>query len=106
MQQSHPKERVRTYRLYRWVIHRQKNGKATIHLHGQRYTFFGGKEKRIEYITVRMLPDETETELIRCAIAQSPNKWKVSFFANISQFGGKLYTPLDERLRSTITHPS
>ncbi len=94
-----------TYFLYYHVIHKHE-GSATIHLHGIRTTPFSGQQKHIEYISLKFLPGETDAELIRCAVWMSPNKWRVPFGKNISQFAGKFYAPLDERLRSTLTDPS
>ncbi len=97
------KKRGLTYFLYHWVIRKRKDT-ATIHLHGERNSVL--KHKRIEYVTVKFLPGETDAELIRCACAMSPNRWKVKFGVNRQVFGGKFYATLDDRLMSTLTDPS
>src|SRR5438309_1433161 len=94
------------YHLYHLNIRKHQNGTATIHLHGEHRSLFGRTSKRIEYITVKFLPGETDAELVRCAAWMSPNKWKIPFSTNISQFSGKFYQPLDDRLKSTLTDPS
>ena len=93
-----------TYNLHHWVIRKRKDT-ATIYLHGQQPTLFG-EHKRIEYVTVKFLPGETDSELICCACAMSPNRWKVKLSTNGRVFGGKFYDTLDDRLMSTLTDPS
>ena len=98
------RKRGQSYRLYHWVIRKRKDT-ATIHLHGEHIGLFR-KHRRIEYVNVKFLPGETDAELIRCACAMSPNKWKVKFGTNVSVFRGKFYATLDSRLMETLTDPS
>ncbi len=94
-----------TYQLVRWVIRKNKNGTARVHLHGERKKFWGGVEKHIDYVTLALVPDETDEELVRCAVAVSPHTWEIGFVTNWSKFGRKFYEPLDDRLAATLTDP-
>lgn len=91
-----------TYELVRWIIRKNKNGTARVHLHGKRKKLMGGVEKHIDYVTLAMLPDESDAELVRCAIAVSPNTWKLGLGTNWSKFGLAFDWPLSKRLRATL----
>jgi hypothetical protein len=92
-----------SYKLVRWVIRKNKNCTARVNLHGERKKVFGGVEKHIDYVTLNMLPNETDAELVRCAVAVSPHKWKIALMTNLSKFGGKFGRPIDARLKATLT---
>src|SRR5437660_1577717 len=94
-----------TYRLVRWVIRKNKDATARVHLHGERNKVLGDVEKHIDYVTVAMLPDETDAELVRCAAAVSPNNWEVTLSTNWSKFGLRFGWPLSERLQATLSDP-
>ena len=96
-----------TYQLVHWVIKEHPSEpKATVHLHGERKKFLGGVDKHIDYVTVGLIEGETDPEIIRCAVASSPNQWKMTFGKNVSYFGGHFSYPLDARLMDTLTDPS
>ena len=92
-----------TYQLVHWVVKRDaKEGRATVHLHGEHRKVFGGVEKHIDYIKVGLVPLEAEGEIVRCAVAVSPHAWTVKFGTNVSKFAGKFSATLDARLKATL----
>jgi hypothetical protein len=90
-----------TYTLKGWTVTRDGNT-ARVRLHGEGHRLFTGAEEYTECATVGLLPQETDPELVLCAVAVSAKTWRVGLWTNISKFRGAFYWSLSERLRATL----
>ena len=80
-----------TYRLINWESKDLYNSEiTTIYLYGENYN----NEAYTEHLTLKRKPGETARDLIRCAVALSPNKWWVDFKTNTIHFQDTFYEPL------------
>jgi hypothetical protein len=61
--------------------------------------------RRVESITLNIVPGMTEQEAVRVAAFVSPSKWVIGWIPSISQYMESWNKPLDERLRSALTDP-
>jgi hypothetical protein len=95
------------YKLVRWVVRRNKNGTANVHLHGKRKRILNkGFERHIDYLTAPILPQETDAEIVRCAVKASPHRYTIDLCMDMRQFGFKFYFPLSRELKQTVQQVS
>jgi len=97
-----PRKQQRCY-LRRVIVNWQKKT-VKVHLHGEQHGFIN--RKRIEIITLNIVPDMTEQEAVRVAAFMSPCAWIISLFSPMSQYKNGWNEPLDERLQAALTDPS
>jgi len=88
--------RAPVYQFSRYDVYRHDDT-ATIYLYGEHR-----KQQHDERIIVKVLPGETDAELVRSAVAKSPNRWTISYSLNTSLFRGKFTAKLDKRLEATL----
>ncbi len=88
--------RAPVYQFSRYDVYRHDDT-ATIYLYGEHR-----KQQHDERIIVKVLPGETDAEIVRSAVAKSPNRWTISYSLNTSLFRGKFTAKLDKRLEATL----
>jgi hypothetical protein len=88
-----------TYELAKWVINRNGD-RARVHLHGEHKGH--GIGNRLEIIEVSVLPDESEADIVRCAVAASPSKWHLHFRTDIAKFQGHFMKKIEDHLKVTV----
>jgi hypothetical protein len=91
------------YNLELVAVNWHQNGTVGVHLHGHKRGF--KHTKRIERITLKMVPGLTEQEAVRCAAFMSTNEWLIPTFSNISRYRKNWNMPLDARLQAALTDP-
>ena len=91
------------YNLELVVVNWHQNGTVGVHLHGHKRGF--KHTRRIERITLKMVPNMTEQEAVRVAAFMSPNRWTIPMFSNISRYRRQWNMSLDARLQQALTDP-
>jgi hypothetical protein len=62
--------------------------------------------RRVEGITLNVVPGMTEQEAVRVAAFVSPSKWIIGWMSPFSQYKELRNEPLDQRLQAALTDPS
>jgi hypothetical protein len=61
--------------------------------------------RRLESITLNIVPGMTEQEAVRVAAFVSPSKWIIGWMSPVSQYKELWNEPLDQRLQAALTDP-